>query len=82
MNFEDVDFELCLLCLHCLTRVCSHFSFPVNLLEILKGFKSIPPSPIPSFLSHFLTLTLVSWLQQGLKRLQFISTRSVDGGLI
>lgn len=62
--------------------VCSHFSFPVNLLEILKGFKSIPPSPIPPFLSHFFTLTLVSWLQQGLKRLQFISTRSVDGGLI
>lgn len=48
VNFEDVYFELCLLCLHCFPPCLLSFFFsPVNLLEILKGFKSIPPSSLP-----------------------------------
>lgn len=47
-------------------------SFSVNLFEILLGFKALP-----LFLSLFRSHThLVSWLQQGLERLQFISTHS------
>lgn len=60
-----------LLCFHGFPLSCSLF-FSVNLFEILQGFK---PLPLP--LSHPLSHThLVSWLQQGLKRLQFISTHS------
>lgn len=59
-------------------HVCSPFPPPSELPQAFQ----IHPSLAPPLLSHFLTLTLVSWLQQGLKRLQFISTRGVDGGLI
>lgn len=78
------------LCFHCFPLFCSLFffffpplSFAVNLLEILWGSKplSLSASPHPLLTNPPLPPSpahthLVSWLQQGLKRLQFISTRS------
>ncbi len=63
----NLDSEVCLFAFHDFLLSSSLF-FPVNLFEILLGFK---PLALSLSLTH-----LVSWLQQGLKRLQFISTHS------